>query len=199
VPTQRNPRGYRQGNSQGHLPLIPAELRPRKSKTAAGASREYREAREQAALFEYLRLPHVAALHPAIPAIHASLNGVHLTPAQAAKAKAGGMVPGVWDVLVPAYTGEEEETDSGTFWRDNAGLYVEMKDPARRNCRDRESLLSEEQKEFRKAVGGVHRWFIACTWCEAAEEILSYLGVLTPEIAAELAGKTKPMMTTEVV
>jgi hypothetical protein len=192
MPTQRNPRGYRKDQPQGHLPLIPAELRPRKSKSTPGASREYREAREQAALFEYLRLPHVAALHPAIPAIHASLNGVYLTPAQAAKAKAGGMLPGVWDVYCPAYSLHEWEEGGRTLCRVHNGLYVEMKDPQRRNCRDRDGLLSPEQEWFRASVGGTHRWFVACTWCEAAREILDYLGVLTPEIAAELAGKAKP-------
>lgn len=63
------------------------------------------EFQHQCALFEWARNPAVVRSLPGIDLLSASLNGVHLTKAQAGKAKASGMLTGEYDVKLPVPRG----------------------------------------------------------------------------------------------
>jgi hypothetical protein len=124
------------------------------------------EADEQAALIRWARLwaSHGTQPIPALALLYSSLNGVRLTPSQASKAKAGGMVAGVWDMFLPVTA-----TMLGGWGGTYSGLWLEMK-----SARGR---LSDEQKAFREAVGGSYLWGVCRTWHEAARTLLEYLSV----------------------
>ena len=120
---------------------------------------------EQAALFVWARTwaNHGTHAIPALRTLHASLNGVKLTPGQAKKAKAAGMLAGAWDVFLPypaMWAGDQY-----------GGLYIEMK--YGRNG------LTTEQELYREEVGGYFVWRVCRTWDTAARTILAYLAVPT--------------------
>lgn len=139
--------------------ILPGVGRLAKKRTdTPGQKRQTPEADEQAALIRWARLWAGHGTHP-IPALgllHSSLNGVRLTPAQASKAKAGGMVAGVWDLFLPVPQPCV------------CGLWLEMKSGRGR--------LSPEQVAFRAAAGDRYCWAVCRTWSFAAVVILQYLG-----------------------
>ena len=59
------------------------------------------EYEEQKALFRWARLKTTIAKYPGIQLLEGSLNGVHLSKVQAAKAKAAGLLKGSHDVSLP--------------------------------------------------------------------------------------------------
>lgn len=149
-------------NKQLPLPAIPAKLRPRPSK-AKGYVRNTEEERQQAALFEFLRL--YTWIEPRFKYIHASLNGLYLTGKVLATATAIGRVPGPWDVLVPfvgCWDGEQK-----------AGMFIEMK---------HKTNLTESQEGFRDAVGDAFAWVVCHTEKEASCAICAFLGVTDPDV-----------------
>ena len=155
-----------------------AKHSPRPSRVP-GYKRRTPEADEQAALIRWARLWANHGTHP-IPALgllHSSLNGVALTPGQAAKAKAGGMLSGVWDLFLPVTV-----TTLGGWGATYGGLWLEMK-----SARGR---LTEEQKAFREAVGGAYLWAVCHTWHDAARTLLEYLG--TPRTHPAWSGLETP-------
>lgn len=118
--------------------------------------RQQRERQEQEALIVWRDL--FAPSVPALKWLHASLNGVYLTPGQARKAKAGGMVAGIWDIFLP------DHNDHITPF---CGLYIEMKAPG--------AKLTPEQESFRDEHLHGHRFAVCYSWIEAALVICDYL------------------------
>lgn len=139
--------------------VLPGVGRLAKRRTdTPGQKRGTPEADEQAALIRWARLWANHGTHPipALALLHSSLNGVRLTPAQASKAKAGGMVAGVWDLFLPVPQPCV------------CGLWLEMKSGRGR--------LSPEQAAFRAAAGDKYCWAVCRTWHFAAVVILQYMG-----------------------
>lgn len=108
----------------------------------------------QRSLFTWAAL--VTASYPALHLLRGSLNGVHLTAAQAGKAKAAGMKKGEHDVTLPVARG-------GYF-----GLSIELK--YGKNKPTKEQL---EYGDRLKSEG----WYVAYSWewTEAADIIKKYL------------------------
>jgi hypothetical protein len=110
----------------------------------------------QASLFVWARHPLVRKKYPDLDLLFATLNGVHLGKAQAGKAKAAGLLAGVYDVFLPVRRSEY------------VGLIVEMKFDKGR--------LSDEQKWFgaRMQENG---WIAATcwSWTDARDVIVQYL------------------------
>lgn len=110
----------------------------------------------QCAVCEWARHPAVRRQYPDLDLLFASLNGVHLSKSQAGKAKAAGMLAGVYDLMLPVRR--------GAF----SGLIVEMKHNTGR--------LTPEQKWFgaRMAENG---WATATCWewTDARDVIVDYL------------------------
>lgn len=75
--------------------------------------------------------------YPEIALLHASLNGIRLSPGPASKAKKQGMTPGVPDIFLPI----PMQTKHG----DCHGLFIELK-------RISGSKISPEQKIFMAAL-----------------------------------------------
>ena len=63
------------------------------------------ELQEQIAFFQYIRHPLNIKKYPALALASCSLNGVHLSKLQAAKAKASGMLKGEHDIRLPVPRG----------------------------------------------------------------------------------------------
>lgn len=63
------------------------------------------EAREQQTLFTWARMPGIRRLYPELDLLEGSMNGVRLTPSQANKAKAAGMLKGSHDIRLPVARG----------------------------------------------------------------------------------------------
>lgn len=139
--------------------IIPGVGRLAKKRTdTPGQKRQTPEADEQAALIRWARLWANHGTHP-IPGLHvlfAIHNGAKLSPAQAGKAKAAGVLSGVWDLLLPVPMDGQ------------AGCWLEMKSAR--------GVLSPEQKRFRQEVGDRYCWAVCRTWHFAAVVILQYLG-----------------------
>jgi hypothetical protein len=110
----------------------------------------------QKALIDWARLPTIQAKYPGIDLLHASLNGVKLTPAQAGKAKASGMLAGVYDLCLPVAR--------GIFH----GCYLELKYGKNR--------LTKDQVWFGNRLAS-EGWYTACcwSWTEAQELLIDYL------------------------
>lgn len=138
-----------------------------------------RELAEQIALFDFIAVFEKA--HPALRWVHASLNGVATTAAQAGKMKAAGMRSGVWDVFIPA-RGTVEGPDGSI--RDAPGLYIEMKTP--------DNTTTTEQDAFRRfVVGQGYATAVAYQWTEAARFLVDYLDITDPRLIAALAAIEK--------
>lgn len=121
-------------------------------------ARQSPEYLEQKALFEWIRNPATLRQYPALKLAHCSLNGVRLSKAQAGKAKAAGMLAGVFDVRVPAARGGYH------------GLELEMK--AGNNGPTPAQL---EWGAGMEAEG--YKVAFAWTWVEAKDAIEAYLNV----------------------
>ena len=118
---------------------------------------------EQSALFTWARNTAVLRQYPALKLLSCSLNGVKLTPAQAGKAKASGMLAGEHDVRLPVARGR---------W---IGLSIEMK--AGDNGPTADQLTYGQDIE---AEG----WRVAyCwSWVEARDILIDYLNQARPTI-----------------
>lgn len=115
-----------------------------------------REQMEQAALFAWARNPSVQRAYPELRLLSCSLNGVRLTPSQAAKAKAAGMLKGEHDVRLPV-------ARCGFH-----GLSIEMK--------AKDGTISKEQKEYGALLMDEGYLVYYCfDWQCAMEAILDYL------------------------
>lgn len=112
----------------------------------------------QSALFNWAEL--VQGVYPALRLLRGSMNGVHLTPAQAGKAKAAGMKKGEHDVTLPVPRGGY------------TGLSIELKYGKNKPTSDQ-----LEYGDMLKSEG----WYVAYCWewTDAADLIKRYLdGVL---------------------
>lgn len=121
---------------------------------AVAKKRNDHEFQHQVALFNWSAL--MSTVYPELKLMRGSMNGVYLTPAQAAKAKAAGMKKGELDVMLPAprcgYT----------------GLAVELKYG--------NNKPTPEQREYGARLK-VEGWYVAYLydWQDAAELIQKYL------------------------
>ena len=121
---------------------------------------------EQCALVQWAA--YAAAEFPELHWLHSSLNGARLTPGQAGRQSAAGMVAGVADLFLPV------------AGRGAVGLYLEMKVKGGRQ--------SVEQKAFEAfVVEQGYRYVLAWSWHEAAAAVLDHLGA-TDEQRARLIG-----------
>lgn len=122
---------------------------------------------------------------PELSLFHAIPNGGHRSKPQAAKLRAEGVKAGVLDTFLPVpqhkpqavkeaeYAGYSHHIDE--YY---CGLYIEFKDPARRNHAN--GGLSDAQLGFAVMVQqqGYHT-AAAYTWREAANIVMEYYGVDT--------------------
>lgn len=114
------------------------------------------EHQHQCALFRWARNPATLRKYPELRLLSSSLNGVKLTKAQAAKAKAAGMLAGEHDVRLPVARGRF------------TCLSIEMKAGD-----GRPTPAQLEYGELLEAEGGCVRF--CWTWIEAKEVIEAYL------------------------
>lgn len=123
---------------------------------------------------------------PELHLFHAIPNGGARDKSTAGKLKAEGVKPGVLDTFLPVpkpYTYPVGDWRDGPGTQETAearykGLYVEFKEPKRRNHKD--GGLSDDQIKFGDAVreqGYCVR--VAYTWQEAANAVMLYYGVDT--------------------
>lgn len=117
---------------------------------------------EQVALFELLTL--YEPKYPILQWVFAIPNGGARHPAVAAKMKAEGVKAGVWDIFVPVPVDYK------------CGLWIEMKFG--------KNSLSDEQKEFRRALGDVFEWVVSYSTIKAAHAIGRYLGIRELELVS---------------
>jgi hypothetical protein len=110
------------------------------------------EDREQIALITWVRL--MAKKYPALDLVFHTPNGGYRDIRTAAKFKAMGLKPGVWDVFVPVPA---------------PGLWVEMKAGKGR--------LTPAQVSFRAGlVDAGYTFVVAYSWPEAARAIADHVG-----------------------
>jgi hypothetical protein len=114
------------------------------------------EFQHQVALMQWARLPCNITKYPGLQLLSASLNGVKMTPAQAGKAKAAGMLKGEHDLKLPVARGR---------W---IGLSIEMKAGSNRPTADQLDYGSALEAEGWKVV---YAW----SWTEARDAIVDYL------------------------
>ncbi len=104
---------------------------------------------------------------PLLRMLHASLNGVRLTPGARVKAKKQGMKAGVFDVSLPVVSPWKGPQSGRIYY----GLEIEMK-------RQKGGRVSSEQKQWKEDYEKQGRRAVVCKgWLEARDEILNYLGV----------------------
>lgn len=119
----------------------------------------------QSALFTWTRLPAVRSAFPGIDLLEASLNGVHLSKAQAGKAYAAGMLRGALDLNLPVARGQY------------FGMRVEMKHGRNKPTPDQEWHAARLQEEG---------WYVVVCWDweDARDEIVRYLAQPATQVAA---------------
>lgn len=123
-----------------------------------------KESDEQAALFRWA--DEFKREYPELALLNGSLNGVHLSKAQAGKAKAAGMRKGFPDISLPVPRGGHH------------GLYIELKIKPYRNAKGKMVYpqVSKEQQWWINALTGNGYRAVVCKGCDAARaEILTYL------------------------
>ena len=119
---------------------------------------------------------------PELALMHAIPNGGFRNKSEAAKLRAEGVKAGVPDTFLPVtklYDIPDDKNfygipDTGCY----SGLYIEFKDPKRKNHKD--GGMSEVQVDFGERVkeqGYCVR--LAYTWAEAANLVMMYYGVDT--------------------
>lgn len=112
--------------------------------------------------------------------MHAIPNGGYRHGSEASKLKAEGVKAGVLDTFLPVpkpFKFSDSDTGQGGFGM-YAGLYVEFKEPKRRNRA--EGGMSDAQIKFANDVR--HQGYcarVAYTWYEAANVVMLYYGVDT--------------------
>jgi len=114
------------------------------------------EFKEQAALFKWARNPIVLKKYPELKLLEGSMNGVHLSRLQAAKAKLAGLLKGSHDVTLPIARG------------DHIGLSIELK--YGKNQPTKEQL---DIAELLQAEG--HQVAFCWSWDDARVVIEKYL------------------------
>jgi hypothetical protein len=114
------------------------------------------EFEHQAALVAWARLPTTKRALPGIELLRCSLNGVHLSQAQAGKAKAAGMLKGELDLQIPV--------PKGGF----VGLWIEMK-------YGRNKTTPEQEQQIELLRQHRHRVEVCYEWPEARRIITEYL------------------------
>jgi hypothetical protein len=112
----------------------------------------------QVAITSWARNPAVIAQYPGIDLLFSSLNGVHLGKSQAGKAKASGMLAGVYDLMLPARRGEF------------VGLVIEMKWAKNKLTPEQEWFGARMREEGWKTV-------TAWDWIAARDAIVEYLSM----------------------
>ena len=122
------------------------------------------EHRMQVALFKWIRNPATLKKYPELHLASSSLNGVRLSPSQAAKAKAAGMLAGEHDIRLPVARGGY------------TSLSIEMK--AGTGVPSKKQLEYGERLE---AEGGFVRY--CWDWLEAKQVIEEYLAMPRLEFA----------------
>lgn len=114
------------------------------------------EHQEQCRVFEWARSN--STKHPELALLHASLNGVKLSPGSAKKAKDAGMLSGIPDIFLPIPKNGKH------------GLFIELK-------RKNGGVTSENQKKILAILNQLG--YDACV-CKGAEEAINkikeYLG-----------------------
>lgn len=111
------------------------------------------EEADQIAIFQWRRL--MVPKYPELRWLHASLNGVPLSPGLAAKMRALGMTAGIADVFLPVAKGGY------------SGLYIELK-----RAKGVASDLSDDQREFLGFVAGQGYRAEWCKGWEAAKNLI---------------------------
>lgn len=110
------------------------------------------EDREHIDLVTWLRM--MESRHPELALVYHTPNGGYRDARQAAKFKAMGVKPGIWDLFVPIPA---------------PGLWVEMKAPKGR--------LTPAQAKWRESLEPAgYRFAIAYSWSEAARYIADHIG-----------------------
>lgn len=123
--------------------------------TAVKRTRNEYEFLMQSALFNWAAL--LRPVCPELKLLRGSMNGVHLTPAQAAKAKAAGMLKGEHDVTLPVIRGGY------------TGLSIELKVGDNKPTRDQLDYGARLKAE------GWYVTYIWDDWTRAADLIKKYL------------------------
>lgn len=119
----------------------------------------------QTALFCAISQPEIQAKYPELMLAFAIPNGGMRDKRTAAMLKAEGVKSGVWDILLPVASGEHCPGCKEHF----SGLFVEMKVKPNR--------LTFEQHAFYAAMQRHNfDFFVAYTWQEAFDKMVSYLG-----------------------
>lgn len=114
------------------------------------------EFEHQAALIAWARNPATRRVYPGIELLNGSLNGVHLSKAQAGKAKAAGMLKGLPDLHLPV--------PRGGF----VGLWIEMK-------YGRNKTTPEQDERIAALRAHHHRVEVCYDWPTARQIIVEYL------------------------
>ena len=112
------------------------------------------EAAEQETLIAWVRM--MSRNIPELKWLHASLNGVKLSPGQAAKCKRQGMVAGIPDLFWPFPS------------HGYHGLYIELKTRTGRT-----SKIQRECMRYLKSVG--YKVVVAHGWYEARKVLEAYI------------------------
>lgn len=113
----------------------------------------------QTALFCAISQPDIQAKYPELMLAFAIPNGGKRDARTAAMLKAEGVKAGVWDIFLPVPVGEYH------------GMWLELK--------VKPNKLTTEQGEFYQAMQPYgFDWFVAYTWREAFDKMLSYLAKL---------------------
>lgn len=150
--------------------LAPSKPKPGKKITPEDLAKTGSEDGHQAAVFCWAadsldRFPQLKWMH-AIP------NGGSRHIAEATKMVAAGTRSGVWDIFLPCPVRQPHDSiaPDGAYH----GLYIEMKEPKRRNHKN--GGLSEEQVNFGQyAKNAGYRCAVCYTWEEARDVIVNYL------------------------
>lgn len=123
----------------------------------------YAKAKQVALGTALYQVDHTKPYLPGLSLFHAIPNGGGRSKAQAAMLKAEGVKAGVLDTFLPIPSGKYH------------GLYIEFKEPKRRNHRN--GGLSAEQQLFAAEVSQ-YGYYVATayTWREAANCTMQYLG-----------------------
>lgn len=127
---------------------------------AALKPRKHEEADEQAKFIEWVRWAsrYQSDIYPMLRLMHASLNGVKLTPGQSNKAKQQGMLKGVSDLFLPVPR------------KGKNGLYIEMK--------SKKGTISSEQSRFLCDVTDLgYSAHVCYSAKEAVDVVMNYYGV----------------------
>ena len=112
------------------------------------------EEQHQIALIKWAR--YSVEQYPQLKLLHSSLNGIKLPIGLAKKAKAGGMLAGVWDLFLPVSLED--------YW---SGLYIEMK--------SKTGKLTKEQVWFKDQLKDKFLFVVVRDWRDGRDILVEYL------------------------